>query len=82
MKQFPPPAEPHKTDVASVVDLHPLPEILYDDYNADDESDDSFDSGGAEGKPPVSLRQTAFSLMQFPKRMAQANYSAFNNWKK
>jgi hypothetical protein len=59
-----------------------LPEISYDEYDADDVSDDSSDLGGAEGKPPVSLKQTEFSLKQFAKRMGQANYSAFNKWKK
>jgi hypothetical protein len=38
--------------------------------------------GGAEGKPPVSLKQTKFSLKQFAKRMGQANYSAFKKWEK
>jgi len=59
-----------------------LREIPYDDYDADDESDDSSDLGGAEGIPPVNLKQTEFSLKQFAKRMGQANYSVFNEWKK
>ena len=50
--------------------------------DADDESNNSSDLGGAEGKPPVSLKQTEFSLKQFTKRMGQANYSEFNKWKK
>jgi hypothetical protein len=33
-----------------------LREISYDKYDADDESEDSSDMGGAEGKPPVSLK--------------------------
>ena len=64
------------------MDLPPLPEKSYDEYDADVESDDSSDLGGAQGKPPVSLKQTEFSLKQFAKRMGQANYSAFNKWKK
>jgi len=64
------------------VDLPPLPEISYDEYDADDESDNSSDLGSAEGKPPVSLKQTEFSLKQFAKRMRQVNYTAFNKWKK
>jgi len=56
--------------------------ISYNEYDADDESDDSSNLGGAEGKPPVSLKQPEFSLKQFAKRMGQANYSAFNKWKK
>ena len=64
-KRFQPPAEQRKTDVAGIANLPPLPEISYDEYDADDESDDSSDLGGAEGKPPISLRQTDFSLKQF-----------------
>jgi hypothetical protein len=59
-----------------------LPEISYNKYDADDESDDLSDLGGAEGKPPVSLKQTEFTLKQFAKRMGQANNSTFNKWKK
>ena len=80
-KQFLPPAEPRKTDVARIANLPPLPEISYDEYDADDESDNSLDFSGAVGKPPVSLKQTKYSLKQFAKRMGQANYSAFNKWK-
>jgi hypothetical protein len=59
-----------------------LPEISYDEFDADYESDDSSDLGGAEGKAPTSLKQTEFSLKQFAKRMGQPNFSAFNKWKK
>jgi hypothetical protein len=38
--------------------------------------------GGAEGKAPISLKQTEFSLKQFAKRMGQPNFSTFNKWKK
>jgi hypothetical protein len=62
--------------------LFTLPEAFYDEYDADDESDNSPDLGGTEGKPPLSLKQTEFSLKQFAKRMGQANHSAFNMWKK
>jgi hypothetical protein len=76
-----PTAEQRKTDVARIADLPPLPEISYDEYDADDECDHSSDLGGAEGKPPVSLKQTKFSLRQFAKRMGQDNDSVFNKWK-
>jgi len=56
--------------------------MSYDEYDAADESDDMSDLGGAEGKPPISLKQTEFSLKQFAKRMRQANNSVFNKWKK
>jgi len=48
----------------------------------DAENDDSSDLGGAEGKAPISLKQTEFSLKQFAKWMRQPNFSAFNKWKK
>jgi hypothetical protein len=38
--------------------------------------------GSAEGKPPVSLKFTEFSLKQFAQRMGQANYIALNRWNK
>jgi len=81
-KRFLRPAESRETEVTRIADLPTLPEITYDEYDADDESDDSSNFGGAEGKRPVSLKQTEFSLKQFAKRMGQANYSAFNRWKK
>ena len=31
---------------------------------------------------PLTLKQSEFSLKQFAKRMGQANYSAYNKWKK
>jgi len=74
--------EQWKTDVAVSADLRPLPEMSYNEYDAADESNDSSDLGGAEGKPPISLKQTEFSLKQFAKTMGQANYRAFNKWKK
>jgi hypothetical protein len=37
---------------------------------------------GTEGNPAISLKTTEFSLKQFVKLMGQANYSAFNKWKK
>ena len=81
-KRFQPPAELRKTDVAGIADLPPLLEMSYDEYDAADESDDSSDLGGAEGKPPIRLKQTEFSLKQFAKRMGQPNFSSFNKWKK
>jgi len=56
--------------------------MSYGEYDAADESDNFSDLGGAEGKPPISLKQMEFSSKQFAKRMGQANYSAFNKWKK
>jgi len=66
-KRFQPAAEPRWTDVAGIADLPPLPEIAYDELDADYESDDSSDLGGAEGKAPTCLKQTEFSLKQFAK---------------
>jgi hypothetical protein len=59
-----------------------LPEICYDEFDAEYESDDSSDVGGAERKAPTSLKQTEFSLKLFAKRMGQPNFSAFDKWKK
>ena len=74
--------EQQKTDVATIADLPPLPDISYDEYDADEESDYSSDLGSAKGKPPVSLKQTEFSLKQFVKKTRQANYGAFNKGRK
>ena len=71
-----------KIDVAGIVDLPPFLEMCYIKYDEADESDNLSDLGGAEGEPTISLKQTKFSLKQFAKRMGQANYSAFNKWKK
>jgi hypothetical protein len=68
--------------VAGIVGFPPLPDISYDEFDADAESDDSSDLGGPEGKTPISLKQTEFSLKQFANRMGQTNFSAFNKWKK
>jgi hypothetical protein len=68
--------------VAWIVDLPPLPEISYDEIDADAESDDLSDLGGAKGKAPISLKQREFSLKQFAKRMGQPNFIAFNKCKK
>jgi len=82
IKGYQPPVEMRNTEVAGIVDLPPLLEISYANYYVDHESDDSSDLGGAEGKLPIRLKQTEFSLKQFAKRMGQANRSAFNEWKK
>jgi hypothetical protein len=78
MKEFLPPTEKPKTDDARIVDLPSSPEISYNEYDADDVSNDSSDLGGAECKPPVGMQQTEFCLKQFANRMGQANNSAFN----
>ena len=77
-KKFQPPAHLPKTHVAGIADLPPFTELSNDKYDVAVESDDSSDLGGAEGKPPISLKQTEFSLKQFAKRMGQPNFSAFN----
>jgi hypothetical protein len=68
--------------VGGIADLPPLPEISYDEFNADAESNDSSDFSGAEGKAPISWKQMEFSLKQFAKRMGQPNFSAFNKGRK
>jgi len=49
MKQLQLPVESRKTDVVRIAELPPLPEMSYDDNDADDESDDSSDLGAGEG---------------------------------
>jgi hypothetical protein len=65
MKRFVPPADPQHIDVARNDHVTTLPEICYDQHDADDGSHNSSDLGGAEGKPLVSLRHTEFSCIQF-----------------
>jgi len=82
MQEFLPAVELWRTDVAGIADLPPLPDIPYDQYNADYDNDNSSDLGGAEGDAPISLKQTVFSLKQFAQRLGQPNLSAFNKWRK
>ena len=82
IKRFQPDAELYRIDVVEIAELSPLPEISYEEINADAESNDSLDMSGAEGKAPISLKQTEFPLKQFGKRMGQPNFSMFNKWKK
>jgi len=77
-KRFLPPAQLQSTEVARILDLPSLPDIAYDNCDADDESDDSLNLGGAEGKHTVSLMKTEFSLKQFAKCTGQANDRVFN----
>jgi len=81
-KRFQPPTQPLTTDVAGIVNLPPLPEMSYYEYDAADESDHLSDLGGAQGKHPISLKQMEFSGNQFVKRMRKPSFSAFNEWKK
>jgi len=81
-KRFQPAAELRRTDIEGIADWPPLPDIAYDEFDSDYESDDSSDLGWAEGKAPISLEQTEFSLKQFARRMGQPNFSAYNKWKK
>jgi hypothetical protein len=43
--------------------------MAYDKYDALDLSEDLSDLAGAEGKPPVSLKKTDFSLKKFATTM-------------
>jgi hypothetical protein len=82
MKHLQQAAEPQRMDVGGIADLPRSPESLYDEYDADYESDNSLDLGGAEANAPIILKDMEFSLKQFAKRMGQPNFSAFNKWKK
>lgn len=81
-KTVQPAKEPQDTDVTGIVHMPSLLVISYHNYDSDDKRDDSFDLGGTQGKSPISLKQTEFSMNPFAKKMGQANYSAFNKWKK
>jgi len=70
------------TNVSGIANLPPLPEISYDKFDSDAKRDDLSDLGGDDGKVPIGLKQTEFSLKQFAIRMGQPNFSAFNKWKK
>jgi hypothetical protein len=39
-----------------------MPEISYHQYDADDDSDNWSDLGGAQGKPPDSPKLTEFTM--------------------
>jgi len=54
-KRFQLPAQLQKVEVTGMGDSPPLLDISCNDYDADDESDDSSDLGGAGGKPLISL---------------------------
>jgi hypothetical protein len=56
-------------NIVGIADLPPLPLISYDEHDADYECDNLSDLGGAEGKAPISLKQTEFSFKQFAKWM-------------
>jgi len=81
-KLLQPAVAPHRTYVAGTAELPRLAQISYEKYDVDDESDDSSDLYGAEGKAQISLKETEFSLKQFAERMGQPNFSAFKKWKK
>jgi len=82
VKTFQPAAELWKTHVTQIADLTPVRAISDTEHDADTVSNDSLDLGRAEGKPPISLKQTEYSLKQFAKKMGQGNYSVVNRWKK
>jgi hypothetical protein len=81
MKRFRLAAKPCRIDVTGIADSPLLSEISYDEFDSDYESDDSLDLGMAEGKAPISSKETEFSLNQYAKWMGQPNLSAFNRWK-
>jgi hypothetical protein len=52
-----------------MADWPPLPEISYDTFDADDESDNLLDVDRAEDNAQISFKQMEFSLKQFAKQM-------------
>jgi hypothetical protein len=67
-------AKPHRTDVAGIGDLPSIPDICYDEYDADFESNNLLDLGRAEAKAPIRLKRTESSSKQFGTRIKQANF--------
>jgi hypothetical protein len=59
-KPFQPAAEPCRIDVAGIADFSPWTVSCYDEFNADDESNDSADFSGAEGQALIHLKETEF----------------------
>jgi hypothetical protein len=55
--------------------------MFYNEYDTTDKSDNLSALGSADSKPPMSLKQTEFSLKQFAKGTRQANHIALNKWK-
>jgi len=60
MKRFPPATEPLRSNVSAFLDLDAVWELSLDSYDADDVSDDSSAMGSADGKAPMSPKQTEF----------------------
>jgi hypothetical protein len=55
---------------------------VFDEFDANSESDESSDWGGAKGKSPISLKQNTFSLKQLAKWIEQPNFGTFTKCKK
>jgi hypothetical protein len=62
--------------------LPPLPDIAYDQYDADYASDNWSHWGRAHGKAPINLKRTEFCLKKFAKMMGQPKFGTFKKWKK
>jgi len=80
MKRFQPAGEPCRTVIAGMADLPLLPDIAFDEFDADYECNDSSEVSRANPNPPISMKQTEFSLKQFGNRMGQPNFSGFSKW--
>jgi len=55
-----------------------MSEILFAECDANDKSDQWLEKGSREGNHRISLKQTAFSWIQFARWKGQAKYSTFN----
>jgi hypothetical protein len=69
MKRFQSPLDSHRTNAAGIADLPPAAQIPEAKFDADSDSNDSSDLGGAEGTAQISLKHMEFSLTQFSKWM-------------
>jgi hypothetical protein len=73
MNRFQTAVESRRTDVVGIVKLSPLPDISYDKFDVEYQSNVSSDFGGVERKAPTSLKQTEFSLKQCAKKNGAAH---------
>jgi len=59
-----------------------LTELYYNQYEADDKSNNLLNLCGVEAQAPISLMHADFTSKQFAQRLEQSNYCMFNMCKK
>jgi len=74
--------ELRNTTITGILDIPPLLANSCDKCEAEDETEDSSNLGGANAKAQTSPPQTILSLKQFAKKIWQPNFGVFNIWMK